>query len=202
MSEPHYQIRIILAATENLFPINKILPSSNCIRAKEAEEPNTDYASIATSFYNATLRSECSSLPYLKLLHQSSISLEAFGDACLLGAVWLQKRGLGTSLAKGGFGNFEWACLIALLLQSGGLRGRPVLSRSYNSYQVFKAVLKFLASTDLIAQPLIIHYEDLNLFDRKGPVLFDGTRGMNILFKMTTWSYTLVNIPKIFHCSN
>ena len=134
----------------------------------------------------------------MKLLHQSSISLEAFGDACLLGAVWLRKRGLGTDLAKGGFGNFEWACLIALLLQSGGLRGRPVLSRGYNSYQVFKAVLKFLASTDLIAQPLIIHYEDLNLFNHKGPVLFDGTRGMNTLFKMTTWSYNLVTMPRFF----
>lgn len=187
-----YQIRVILAAAGDLFPIMKTLPNRSCIRTKKADSSTYDSSTVATPLYNATLRSECSSLSYLKFLHQCSMSLDAFEDACLLGSVWLQKRCLTTSLRSGGFGQFEWACLVALLLQGGGLGGRPILFKDYNSYQVFKAVLQFLASTNLIAHPLIIHGEDLKLVNLQGPVLFDGTRGLNILFKMTTWSYHLV----------
>lgn len=187
-----YQIRVILAAAEDLFPITKTTPNRSCIRTKEADRPTLEHGIVATPLYNATIRSECSSLPYLKLLHECSISLDSFEDACVLGSIWLRKRGLASSLRSGGFGQFEWACLIALLLEGGGLRGRPVLFKGYNSYQIFKAVLRFLASTNLATHPLIIHGADMKLVDQRAPVLFDGKRGLNILFKMTLWSYNLV----------
>lgn len=179
-----------------MFPITKTLPNKNCIRAKEVDSSQFEHGNKTTPLYNATLRSECSSLAYLKFLHQTSISLDAFGDACVLGGVWLQKRGLAATLTGGGFGQFEWACLVALLLKSGGIRGRPVLFKGYNSYQIFKAVLQFLATTDLVMHPLVIQYEDLKLSGHDWPVLFDGARGLNILFKMSAWSYYLVLVAK------
>lgn len=148
----------------------------------------------ATPIFNASIRSECSSLSYLKFLHQTSVTSGAFRDACLLGSIWLRQRGFRTHLAGGGFGQFEWACTIALLFQKIDRKEKPVLSKSYNSFQLFKATLQFLAAKDLILDPLIIHFNDMSLVQQKTPMFFDGVRGLNILFKMTAWSYNLVEL--------
>ena len=186
------QIRIILAAKEDLFPVSKTLPDKTCVRAKGGNASLLRRSDLPTPFYKATLRSECSSLAYLKLLHVISSKSDAFGDACLLGNIWLRQRGFGATLTKGGFGHFEWACIIALLMQSGGAKGRPILSSGYSSYQLFKAVLQFLSTRDLILEPLFIQSNGLTMEDKTKPILFDGTRGHNILFKMTPWSYKMV----------
>ena len=186
------QINIILAAKEDLFPISKTLPDKTCVRAKSGNPSLQRTSDLPTSFYNATLRSECSSLPYLNLLNTASIHSDAFGDACLLGSLWLRQRGFGTALTKGGFGQFEWACMIALLMQSGGAKGRPILSSGYSSYQLFKAALQFLSTRDLILEPLFIHSNGLVLENKTKPLLFDGIRGHNVLFKMSPWSYKMV----------
>lgn len=137
-----------------------------------------------TPYYNASLRSECSSLAYLKYLHASSLQSDGFSDACQLGSVWLRQRGLGRE-----FGPFEWACTVALLMQGGGTKGKPILSRGYDSYQLFKATLQYLSLRDLVSSPLFVHSDDITLVHHDGPMLFDGKRGINILFKLTPWSY-------------
>lgn len=139
---------------------------------------------MPTPFYNASLRSECSSLAYLKYLHASSLQSDGFSDACQLGSVWLRQRGLGRE-----FGPFEWACTMALLMQGGGTKGKPILSRGYDTYQLFKATLQYLSFRDLVANPVFVHSDSITLIDHHRPMLFDGKRGMNILFKMTSWSY-------------
>ena len=184
-----YQIRIILAAKEDLFPISKTLPDKTCIRARTPGLP--------TSFYNATLRSECSSLPYLELLHAASLQSDAFADSCLLGSIWLRQRGYSAALTFGGFGQFEWACIIAILMRSGGPKGKPLLSSGYSSYQLFKAVLQFLSTRDLVVDPLFVQSNGFAWKDSTKPVLFDGTRGHNILFKMTPWSYKMVGLEDL-----
>ena len=139
---------------------------------------------MPTPFYNASLRSECSSLAYLKELHASSLQSDGFSNACQLGSVWLRQRGLSPE-----FGPFEWACTMALLMQGGGTRGRPILSRGYDGFQLFKAMLQYLSLRNLVANPVFVHSEEIALVNLGRPVLFDGKRGMNILFKMTPWSY-------------
>lgn len=186
-SEPDYSIRIVLAADETLFPLSKTLPNKNCIRAKKDHIPHHGRCSdLSTPFYNASLRSECSSLAYLKYLHEASLQSAGFSDACRLGVLWLRQRGF---RANGGFGPFEWACTIALLMQGGRPKGKPVLSKDYSSYQLFKATLQYLSYSDLIAMPLFIHSSALDFIDHNQPMIFDGVRGMNILYKMTLWSY-------------
>ena len=78
---------------------------------------------------------------------------------------------------------------MALLMQGGGTKGRPVLSLGYDSHQLFKAMLQYLSLRDMVANPVFVRSANITLVDHDRPILFDGERGMNILFKMTPWSY-------------
>lgn len=81
---------------------------------------------------------------------------------------------------------------MALLLGKDDCKRKPVFPKGYNSYQLFKATLQFIAASNLCLEPLITGSESLEPVDQKGPVFFDGARGLNILFKMTEWSYRMV----------
>ena len=186
-----YQIRILLAASQDLFTITKTLPNKNCIRA-QCTSGSVPSGLPPTPFYNASLRSECCTRSFSKMLHAALAHSEAFKDACILGNVWLHQRGFGAGIRSGGFGPFEWACTLALLIQGGGLKGKPILFKGYNKIQLFRAVLHFLHTRDLITHPLMLQAVDMDLSQIQLPVIFDGSRGVNILFKMTKWSYRTV----------
>ncbi|EFR02776.1 pre-rRNA processing protein Utp22 [Nannizzia gypsea CBS 118893] len=185
-------IRIITAVEKDTFSFSHTLPSHNSLRL----DNETELKSIGTNsthIYNASLRSEAVVSAYLKLHHSAGVKCAAFKDSCILGRAWLRQRGFGASFASGGFGHFEWATLLALLLEGGGPNGKSVLAPSYSSYQIFKATLQFLSGRDL-TKPLLIHApEGLGTVTDTGfPGLFDGKRGLNILYKMTPWSYKLL----------
>lgn len=179
------QIRILTAIDSTLFPITRTLPIKSNVR----QGSSADQSEIGepTPFYNASLRSEATVSQYHKYLHSASQKCESFRDACILGRTWLQQRGFRTSFQNGGFGGFEWAALISLLFEGGGPTGQPILMRSYSSYQIFKATIQFLAGRDLTT-PLLLFAGDVPVPDG-GPVLYDGRRGLNLLYKMTPWSY-------------
>lgn len=185
-------IKIILAVAEDTFPKEKTLPNTNCLRKLSMNVPQTAKSGVPTPFYNATLRSESVITSYLQFLHSTSARCNGYKDACLLGRIWLQQRGFGSGLAGGGFGHFEWAATMAVLLQGGSANGKPVLSTGYSSYQLFKATLQFLAARDLVQSPLLFqsNYDNHN---PATPLLFDGPRGLNVLFKMTQWSFAMVS---------
>jgi U3 small nucleolar RNA-associated protein 22 len=188
-TDSSFVIRIIPAAPENFFADSKLLPTKNSIRPKESSEGSATVLP-PSPFYNASLKSDCNFEPYLKLLHSASKQSAGFKDSCILGRIWLRQRGFGSCLSKGGFGHFEWAVLTALLLKGGGPKGHSLLSPGYSSYQLFKAVLQYLSSTDLASKPL--SYEapsDFQAPKSDVPMFFDGPRGLNILYKMTSWSY-------------
>jgi U3 small nucleolar RNA-associated protein 22 len=189
------QINILLTVTNDIFPPTKLLPGSNCVRPKGEDDESTKKPLAPTPLYNSTLQSDVSVTSYLKLLHATSGKCDAFKDACILGRIWMKQRGFGSSLRKGGFGNFEWAAISALLLQPNHSSGSPPLSPGYSSYQMFKAMLQFLARHDLSKKPYILQARDLHL-PKSGfaPVFFDGPRGLNILYKMTPWSYSRLQL--------
>jgi U3 small nucleolar RNA-associated protein 22 len=191
-TDSNFAIQIIPAAPESLFVELKLRPTKNSIRPKEAPE-NTTTALPPSPFYNGSLKSDCNIEPYLKLLHSASKQSTGFKDSCILGRIWLRQRGFGSCLSKGGFGHFEWAALTVLLLKGGGPKGHSVLSSGYSSYQMFKAVLQFLSSTDLASNPLVFEGpSDFMVSKSDIPMLYDGPRGQNILYKMTPWSYALL----------
>ena len=177
-------------ATSDLFPIIKTKPDIACIRFQNSEKESTEH--LASPFYNATLRSECCLLSYGKLMQETSIQSESFRDACNLGNVWLRQRGFDTGVREGGFGPFEWACLLSLLMHGGGIKGKAILSKGYSSLQIFRATLQFLSTRDLISSPLLLNTSQANVAQSSSPMVFDGSQGLNILFRMSTCSYALV----------
>lgn len=147
---------------------------------------------LPTPEYNSSLLADTGYFTHLTQLHESASSAVAFKDACLLGRTWLKQRGFGSDISRGGFGHFEWAMLMSLILKGGGHRDSSVLASGYSNYQMFKAMLQFLASRDLIGNPLLFDSGKEELGDLNGPVVFDGELGLNLLFKMTEWGYKLV----------
>ncbi|KAF2838574.1 Nrap protein [Patellaria atrata CBS 101060] len=189
-------INIIAAGPEGLFPSEKTLPNRNCIRPHNDNGGATSKTLVPTSFYNSSLRADTLVLTYLKLHHETARECDAYRDACILGRSWLKQRGLGSKISAGGFGNFEWSTLVALLLGRNGTEthiGDTILSPGYSSYQLFKGTLKFLASRDVYKNPYVFQTPDLRASKTaEAPIIFDGARGLNILFKMTQWSYNLL----------
>ncbi|KAJ1324250.1 U3 small nucleolar RNA-associated protein 22 [Microdochium nivale] len=187
-----YSIRIITTAPEGLFPPKKLGATNSCLRQSDSKDAKDSKS--ASPFYNSTLKAEALYSPYLRLLHKASKSSAAFVDACLLGRTWLHQRGFGGSLLDGGFGHFEWASLVALLLQGGGRKGEAVLSASLHSTQLFKATLQYLATANFLKKPVVIGGDslDIDAIRQSGPIVYDGARNMNILYKMTPWSATML----------
>ncbi|KAL1983081.1 hypothetical protein VTN96DRAFT_494 [Rasamsonia emersonii] len=184
------RIRIITAIEDDVFPISKTLPTKNNIRSTALVNKEGSNCEESTPFYNSSLRSEATVAPYHRYLHSATQKHESMRDACILGRAWLRQRGFGTAVHDGGFGGFEWTALLALLFEGGGPNGKPVLLPSYSSYQIFKATMQFLSGRDLM-QPLAWSARDV-AFPPGGPVLYDGKRGLNLLYKMTPWSYALL----------
>ncbi|KAL2862912.1 rRNA-processing protein UTP22 [Aspergillus lucknowensis] len=183
---PRYRVRILTAVDDTLFPISRTLPMKVNIR-NGCSGGNDDQEH---TFYNSSLRSEATVALYHKLLSSAARASESFRDACLLGRIWLRQRGFGSSVHKGGFGGFEWTVLMSLLLEGGGSAGKPLLLKSYSSYQLFKATIQFLAAKDL-TEPLLLSAREVS-FPSASPVVYDGKRGLNVLYKMTPWSYSFL----------
>ena len=198
-------VRVIPVAPLDLFPPQKLFPWKNCIREGARSAWNPEKRLAPTPIYNSTLRSESTLESFKKLLSSTMRKSSAFGDACLLVNIWLRQRGFSTGLSEGGFGSFEASVVMALLLSDKGQDNTALLSDGHTSYQLFRALLHFLASKDLINHPTIdfLELSDENVPNSNSPMLFDGARGLNVLFKMTPWSYQRVRIfdiavPKVY----
>ncbi|CRJ79684.1 hypothetical protein BN1708_000073, partial [Verticillium longisporum] len=184
--EAEYAIRIIPCAPDGLFAKSKLISTTNNNKADGADAP--------TPFYNSTLKAEETFVTYLRVLTRARTQCKAFADACILGKVWLEQRGLGGNISGGGFGHFEWAITMALLLQKGGRNGQAALSSSLSSTELFKATVQFLGSTDFVAKPFVFgtYARGEDAIREAGPVMFDVDRELNILFKMSPWSANLL----------
>lgn len=185
-------IRLLPGVSPDTFTPSKLLLHKNCIRRTQTD----DAAPVrlpATPLYNSSLVADTVHLSSLTFLHATSAACSAFKDACILGRVWLRQRGFGSAVSMGGFGHSEWAMVMALLLQSGGAKGRALLTNGYSKYQMLKATLQFLATRDLVEQPLVLNGpQELLTGSMKGPTLLSGQQGLNVLFKMSLSSYKMV----------
>ncbi|KAK1757279.1 nucleolar protein 6 [Echria macrotheca] len=186
-----YRIRIIPCAPDEFFPKSKLHLGASLVR--KGKDGDNSSASLPTPFYNSTLVAEGCFFPYLRVLRQAEKRCKAFKNACILGRIWLQQRGFGGSVAQGGFGHFEWALLLALLLQGGENKGNASLSPSLSSTQLFKAMVQFLSVTNFAEKPCVLGSstagEDIS---DAGPVIYDSVRQLNIAFKMSPWSAAML----------
>ncbi|OAQ79162.1 pre-rRNA processing protein Utp22 [Purpureocillium lilacinum] len=189
-----YSIRLIPCAPDGLFPWSKLTPASSCNRTADGDEHKA--SNTGTPFYNSTINAERTFIQYLRVLEDCKTKCPAFSDACVLGRIWLQQRGFGGAISRGGFGNFEWSAMIALLLHMGGKKGQAALSTSLSSTELFKAAIQFLSTTDFNKKPFAfgVSKVDAKAIREAGPVMFDPIREVNILFKMTPWSASLLQL--------
>ncbi|KIW14979.1 hypothetical protein PV08_07766 [Exophiala spinifera] len=162
-------------------PIAKTLPSKNNLR-----HDTSDSLETPTPFYNSSIRYAASTSTFSEMIRAAKSA--SFDDACRLGQVWLQRLGFGSSIESGGFGFLEWSVTCALFLRTGGHRGLPLFSKQYSSLQFFKAMLQILATRDF-RDPMILNDASISIPKSEAPVLFDANTGVNILYKMTPWSY-------------
>ncbi|PWW76794.1 Nrap protein [Tuber magnatum] len=184
-------IHIIPAISKNTFSVSKLRPDKNAARPV-AERDTSGGSFPPTPQYNSSILADTTYFEHIAWLHEVSSEAKAFKDACLLGRTWLKQRGFGSNINQGGFGHAEWSILMSLLLEGGGSKGSSVLAKGYSNYQMFKAVLQFLATRDLIMNPLLFDVGSESVRWPKGPNVFDGKIGLNILFKMTEWGYHLL----------
>jgi U3 small nucleolar RNA-associated protein 22 len=188
-----FRIRILPCAPDGFFPKAKLHLGANLVRKNRDDESNVAFE--PTSFYNSTIVAESCYLPYLKVLRQAEKRCAAFKNTCILGRIWLQQRGFGGDISQGGFGHFEWAVLLALLLQGGESKGHAALPSSLSNTQLFKAVVQFLSVTNFAEKPCVFGQGNPDLESHSGtiPILYDSARQLNLAFKMGPWSAALLH---------
>ncbi|EME40115.1 hypothetical protein DOTSEDRAFT_91388 [Dothistroma septosporum NZE10] len=191
---PKWRINIVPCISRDQFSADKLRPEKNCIRQHDPTAVSSGQGSTQapTPSYNSSLRSDMLMIEYLKLLHGARKRCQAYVDACLLGATWLRQRGFGSSLAAGGFGNFEWKAILALCLQGGGPNGKPLLSEGYSSYQLFKAALQLLAVKDFVKHPLNFGETAKAPQSAVTPIVWDSANGHNVLYKVSKAAHKLL----------
>lgn len=185
-------IYISVGLAENVFEPRKLAWDKNAIRVQLPEDSDSSLLP-PTSLYNSSILSDMTALKYLKFVHSVARECEAFRDACKLGRLWLYQRGFCSAPSKGGFGHFEWSMMMAILIRA------KVLLNGYNSFQLFKGTLLFLATKDLVNGQLDFDmdkakYKETD--DEKSaygvPIALDTDHRLNILFNMSSWSYELL----------
>lgn len=194
-----FSINLIIGFPYQIFDSKKLLPNRNCIRVA-SNEPNESLA--ATPLYNFSVLSSTTYETYLKYLHRTKKQTESFVQAATLGRLWLQQRGFSSKMAHsgslGGFGTFEFATLMAALLNGGGNNGNKILLHGFSSYQLFKGTIKYLATMDLCNGGHLQFHSDnqsSSKYVEEGfqvPTLFDKTTNVNILSKMSVSSYGIL----------
>ena len=85
-----------------------------------------------------------------------------------------------------------------MLMRVGGQTGKPLLSNGYTSDQLFKAMLQFFSVRNLLLSPFSTQASNMQLNPAFGPVFYDSSRNLNLLFKMTPWSYQMVSCSTVF----
>jgi U3 small nucleolar RNA-associated protein 22 len=189
-----FSINVLIGFPFGIFDAKKLLPNKNCIRVQKDEEIELP----PTPLYNSSVLTMTTYDHYLKFLYKTKKSAEQFKQACILGRIWLSQRGLDSSIQDGGFGHFEFAALAAALLNGGGQQGNKILLHGFSSYQLFKGVIKYLATEDLCTEGYLQFHSDSAEMSKyikggfKTPTVFDKTTKINLLHRVTRSSYNLL----------
>ena len=188
-----YNIRIIPTLPKDILPAARLLPHIKNVRSRVTHSSDLAKDPPASALYNASIQSDISLDSFNELLTGTTKRVPGFRSACLLGRIWLRQRGFSGHIARGGFGSFEWSAILANLLSEKGPGGRRMLSTEFDGLQLFRCTLQFLARKDLVKQQMFTDTKDAPFpLDRIAPTFFDTPRNINILYKMSTWSYQML----------
>lgn len=177
-------IHIHTGPPTDIFPLQKLSRDRNANREVEGPTPVYNWSVLADTF----------AMPLLRYLHYTSSVAPAFNDAVRLGALWLLQREWGSDPAKGGFGAFEFAMLMASLLNGGSKSGMKRLLPGYSSYQLFKGTLLYIAEESCISLAPSFGTEGAGptrLIGKEKGLVFDDC-GLDILANMPHWASKLL----------
>ncbi|CAE6501093.1 unnamed protein product [Rhizoctonia solani] len=186
-------------------------PGRVCIRTSGI----SDLDPTPTPLYNNSALLGTTPTSHLLLIHNAKTQIPAFGDTLALLRVWANQRGYGTGaghrsgdtaqLARcvRGFGFLGawWGAVIVYLVLGGkqvkGVKKQARIGRGLSSYQLFRAVLDFLAKHDFAATPIFLGESPFELADWKeyhDAIFVDGTGKYNMLAGVPLESLELLRL--------
>lgn len=150
-----FVLNIFPGLPADCFKPSKLGPQRNNLRRKAGAlmfpEGVLDAAGdeSATPYYNNAILCDVHMRTHLALLHEYSSRCTHFAEAVLLLKVWLRQRGMNNG-APGTLGGFGVSMVLVYLFQA-----RKIFADS-SSFQLFRAVILFLASGDLTNRGVVM----------------------------------------------
>ncbi|EDV93823.1 GH18079 [Drosophila grimshawi] len=137
----HLSIRLFITAPEQIFKLNRFVPSNNNIRPSLfGDEWKQGQTLPPTPHYNANVLFDLTLAQNQQLLLDSFADRRNFQDGLLLLKVWLRQRQLDI-----GYSGFSAHILAAYIVY---LKQQRLLHQSSSSYQVARTVWNQLANSD------------------------------------------------------
>ncbi|CAE6500930.1 unnamed protein product [Rhizoctonia solani] len=186
-------------------------PSRACIRISDSSDLNP----TPTPLYNNSALLGTTPGAHLLLVHNAKSQIPAFGDTLALLRVWANQRGYGTGAGHRsdetaqrarcvrGFGALGawWSAVIVYLVLGGkpvkGVKKQARIGRGLSSYQLFRAVLDFLAKYDFSTAPIFLDESPFELSDWKehhDAIFVDGSGKYNMLAGVPLESLELLRL--------
>ncbi|CUA70802.1 U3 small nucleolar RNA-associated protein 22 [Rhizoctonia solani] len=187
-------------------------PNRACIRTSIS----SDLDPTPTPLYNNTTLLGTTPISHLLLIHTAKSQIPAFGDTLALLRVWANQRGYGTGASHKsdsnsspaarcvrGFGCLGawWSAVIVYLVLGGkqikGVKKQARIGRGLSSYQLFRAVLDFLAKHDFGTSPVFLGESPFDLADWKeqhDAVFVDASGKYNMLAGVPLESLELLRL--------
>ncbi|KAG4304633.1 hypothetical protein PORY_002026 [Pneumocystis oryctolagi] len=173
-----WNIFIIPSISQDVFQSHKLFCDKSCITLSNCPTPN----------YNFSILSDCTIYQHHIMQYSCLQSYSAFKDASILGKIWLKRRGFTSQ--KIGFGSFEWNMIIIYHLK----HEENQFFRKYTSYHLFKMALQFLATRNLLEDPVYMDFKkDSVQLSKKKPYFFTFN-GLNILEKLSDFDFQLIQL--------
>lgn len=190
-----FEIRILTSIQDGTFNYKKLSSDMNAVRAQLSDSSN-QVKLPPTPLYNHSILTDAVHLRYNEFLHRASIECPEFNAACKLGRLWLHQRAISSPSVTGGFGHFEWAMLTAVLLYGNGADTHTLL-KGYSSYQLFKGVIQFISSVNLLENDLVFSARKGETFAVKinkstSPCFMDKDYNINIFSNLSKTNYGIL----------
>ncbi|EWC45051.1 hypothetical protein DRE_06331 [Drechslerella stenobrocha 248] len=166
-------IRIIPAISPDLFPVNKISPTT-CWACRSI--------GAATPQYNASILADVNHFTNAEKQKSLTLAHKGFEGGLVLGNAWLRQGNYSSHLLDGGFGAHEWALLQSYLIESD-ITSKTSQSTS-DPFELFKSVLRFIANIDSSTMATSEAGYPFCL-----PSYILSNTAYAALFKMSRWSY-------------
>jgi len=185
-----YSIRLMIKIPDEAFKCSQLLPMRNNVRSSwfNKEEPKDDKSTeLPTPHYNSSILTDILHESHLQVIFTAINECPSMKEAICLFKLWLKQRSFkGTSC----FSSFTGAMLMVYLLSI------RKISAHMSSYQVFRIVLHYIASSDWSSDGITLCKDDDE--DEKSVVNFHAS--FDVVFVDTSGYLNIcANVDKVMY---